>query len=91
LFVNLNGELRVEMLDDDGKVIASSALVSGDQTKQKVELPPLSSVAGKPVRFRFHLSSGSLYAFWVTEDQNGASHGYLGAGGPGYLSTRDTP
>ena len=46
--------------------------------------------SGKPVRFRFHLSNGSLYSFWVSPDKSGASHGYVGAGGPGLTGPTDT-
>lgn len=99
LFVNLNGVARVEVLDEKGKVLRSSQSVSGDLTKVRVvwsdesdksALSDLSDLAGKPVKFRFHLTKGSLYAFWVTPDANGASNGYVGAGGPGFNGLRDT-
>jgi hypothetical protein len=89
VFVNLNGELRVEVLDEAGQSFATSKTVSGDNTKQRVELPGLAALAGKPVKFRFHVAKGSLYAFWVTPDENGASNGYLGAGGPAFNGVRD--
>lgn len=91
LFVNLDapqGELRVEVLDADQAPIDGFDLkhcqpVRGDRTLQAVSWDrDLSSLAGKPVRFRFHLTTGKLYAFWVTPDASGASHGYI-AGGPG--------
>lgn len=91
LFVNFNGELRVELLDQSGKVVARSETVSGDSTKQRIELPELARFVGKTMKFRFHVATGSLYAFWVTADQNGASNGYLGAGGPGWQGLKDTP
>ena len=50
----------------------------------------LSDLAGKPVRFRFHLSNGDLYAFWVSPDTSGASYGYVAAGGPGFSGAMDT-
>jgi hypothetical protein len=43
------------------------------------------------VKFRFHVAGGSLYAFWVTPDENGASYGYVGAGGPAFGGVRDYP
>lgn len=92
LFVNVKGEMRVELLDAAGNVIRSSKEVSGDSTKQKIEwtdAADLSKEAGQPVKFRFHLSQGSLYAFWVTPDANGASNGYVGAGGPAFNGVRD--
>ena len=50
----------------------------------------LSALAGKPVRFRFHLRNGSLYSFWVSPETSGASHGYVAAGGPGFTGPADT-
>lgn len=97
LFVNADsskGELRAEVLDDKGAVLATSKLFTGNQTKQKLEwdgAADLSALAGKAVRFRFHLTTGQLYSFWVTSDASGASNGYLGAGGPGYPGVRDVP
>jgi len=42
------------------------------------------------VRFRFELENGSLYAFWVSQDETGRSDGYVAAGGPGYTGPIDT-
>ena len=50
----------------------------------------LASLAGRPVRFRFHLRHGGLFAFWVSRDATGASHGYVAAGGPGFTGATDT-
>ncbi|MBM4038117.1 MAG: hypothetical protein FJ290_06340 [Planctomycetes bacterium] len=50
----------------------------------------LSALAGKPVRLRFHLKDARLYAFWVSPDASGASHGYVAAGGPGFTGPTDT-
>jgi len=101
LFVNVDcpkGELKVEVLNKDGEVIEPFALedcepVSSDKTLVQVnwqENKDLAALAGKPVRFRFHLTNGSLYAFWVSPDASGASHGYIGAGGPGFTGPTDT-
>ena len=95
LFVNVDcpgGELKAEVLDKDGKVIEPFTLancepVSVDKTLVQVnwgKVGDLAALTGKPVRFRFHMSNGSLYAFWVSPDKSGASHGYVGAGGPGF-------
>jgi len=77
LFVNLDGELRAEVLDADGKVLATSKPVAGDKTLLPVEID---LAPGKPVRFRFTLTKGSLYSFWVSADPGGASGGYVAAG-----------
>ena len=45
---------------------------------------------GTPVKFRFHLRNGRLYAFWVSPSPSGASHGYVAAGGPGFAGPTDT-
>ena len=100
LFVNVDcpqGELRVDVLDKDGNVLDGySALecrpVSADSTIQMIKWKgkkDLAAFAGKPVRFRFHLTNGELYAFWVSRDENGASNGYNAAGGPGFTSGID--
>ncbi len=101
LFVNADskaGELRVEVLDSDGSVVRpfsreSCVPLSADKTLQAVTwkgASDLSGLAGKALRFRFHLRNGSLYAFWVSADLNGASHGYVAAGGPGFTGPTDT-
>ena len=67
--------------------------VSTDSTLAQVswrDAPSLASLAGKPARFRFHLTSGSLYSFWVSPNADGRSNGYLAAGGPGYPGLVDT-
>jgi hypothetical protein len=101
LFVNVDapaGELRVEVVDEKGEVVAPFAAancvpVRADRTLERVvwegakDLAPL---AGKPVRFRFRLRGGKLYSFWVTPDASGASHGYVAAGGPGFTGPTDT-
>jgi hypothetical protein len=101
LFVNVNcpeGEFKAEVLNEDGGTIepltlANCVPVSCDKTLVQVnwrEGKDLADLAGKPVRFRFHLRSGSLYSFWVSPDTSGTSHGYVGAGGPGFTGPTDT-
>ena len=94
-FVNFVGKVRVEVLDRNDRVIASSRPVSGDNTRQRVSWrgrEDLAEFAGKPVRFRFHQEAGSsLFSFWVTPDPAGASRGYVGAGGPEFDGVRDLP
>ena len=101
LFVNVDshqGELRVEVLDQAGDPIEpftkqNSLPVRIDNTLQRMSwkgADSVASLAGKPVRFRFHLRGGSLYSFWVSPDETGASYGFMGAGGPGLTGPRDT-
>ena len=101
LFVNVDnpeGDLWVEILDEDGKPVgpftrANCQSVQADSTLAQVHwknVPDLSSLAGKPVRFRFHLRKGRLYSFWVSPEESGASHGYVAAGGPGFTGPTDT-
>lgn len=101
LFVNVDaprGQLRVEAIDDRGAAIApftrdNCIAVRADSTIQEVTwngAADLAALAGRPVRFRFHLRQGRLYAFWVSPDASGASQGYVAAGGPGFVTTRDT-
>jgi hypothetical protein len=99
LFVNarVTGELRVEVLDREGRTIegfgsARCAPISGDGTRLAVSwqgVHDLSVLAGRPVRFRFSLRNGELYAFWVSPSASGASRGYVAAGGPGFSDPAD--
>jgi hypothetical protein len=101
LFVNAaagSGELRAEVLDERGHVIepfikSECVPVSGDKTLMRVMwrgADTLSRLSGKPSRFRFSLRNASLYAFWISPDVSGASHGYVAAGGPGFKGPTDT-
>jgi hypothetical protein len=101
LFVNTktdDGELRVEVCDEAGTTQPGFTKddcvpLTGDSTCAPIMWKSgadLSAFAGKPVRFRFHLKHGSLYAFWVSPDESGASNGYVAAGGPGFTGPTDT-
>ena len=48
------------------------------------------ALAGRPVRLRFFLRRGRLYAFWVSPSSSGASLGRVAAGGPGFTGPTDT-
>lgn len=101
LFVNVDapvGELRTEVLDEKGEAMAPFSTadctpVRGDKTLQRVvwkDSADLGRVSGKTVQFRFRLTNGKLYAFWVSPEESGASHGYVAAGGPGFGEPTDT-
>src|SRR5262249_20987953 len=101
LFVNVdapNGELRVEVLDREKRVLApfnpaNCTPLRADWTLHAVQwkgADDLAKVAGEPVRFRFHFTNGKLYAFWISPEKTGASHGYVAAGGPGFKGPIDT-
>jgi hypothetical protein len=100
MFVNAdtsNGELCAEILDEHGNVIApfsapNCVSIGADNTLQPVNwkgAADLTPVVGKPVKFRITLKSGRLFAFWVSPDKSGASHGYVAAGGPGFTGISD--
>jgi hypothetical protein len=99
-FVNVDapeGELRVEAIDEAGRPIAPFTLancdpVKTDSTIQRVTwkgADNLSALQERPVRFRFRLENGKLFAFWVSPDETGASYGYVAGGGPGYKTRID--
>jgi hypothetical protein len=102
LFVNLaapKGELRAELLDEHGKAIAPftaancKPIAHADATKLELTwtgASDLSAVAGRAAKIRFTLHDGALYSFWISQETNGASHGYVAAGGPGFTGPRDT-
>jgi hypothetical protein len=101
LFVNvdtMDGELRVELLDREGREMSGFSAeecvpVRGDSTQAGVRWreSDLGGIAGQPVRFRFRLTAGSLYAFWVSRSSGGESGGYVAAGGPGFTTLADVP
>ncbi|HWK57481.1 MAG TPA: hypothetical protein VNQ80_09095 [Parapedobacter sp.] len=100
LFVNVDcpdGELRIAVLDEHGRVLKGFSEkectpIQINKTLYKVSWDSgedLSAFNGKPIKFRFQLTNGKLYSFWVSPDQSGASYGYVGAGGPGYGGVLD--
>lgn len=101
LFVNadVQGEVRVEVLDVRGSVIGPFAAermtpFSGNSTRHRVTWqgqPTLDALRGQAVRFRFTLTRCDLFAFWVSRNERGSSSGYVAAGGPGFSRSIDTP
>lgn len=101
LFINADaphGEVRVEVLGETGQPLpgftASDVVpMHEDGTAARIRWngqDDLSALSGKPIRFRFHLRDARLYAFWVSPETSGASHGYVAAGGPGFTGPIDT-
>ncbi|EDY18661.1 Glycosyl hydrolase family 32 domain protein [Chthoniobacter flavus Ellin428] len=101
LFVNAaaaKGEVRAEIVNEKGAAIAPFTAdncqpLTADKTLQAVHwkgADDLSALRGRPVRIRFLLKDASLYAFWVSPEATGASHGYVAAGGPGFTGPTDT-
>jgi hypothetical protein len=102
LFANVfaaGGELRAEVLDAGGNVIApftrdNSLPITSDTTRGQLRWrgePNLTALAGKDLRIRFHLRNGKLFAFWVTPHAEGHSRGYVAAGGPDFTGPVDSP
>jgi hypothetical protein len=93
LFVNAEAKaLRVELLDENGKVIRGYSkddcieLTNLNSTKQAVawrRKKHVGALAGKKVRAKFYVTDGDLYAFWVSPWASGESRGYTAGGGPG--------
>ena len=100
LFVNvenMKGELRVEILDEGNSITTPFSRencipVATNKTLQEIKwnnADDLSSLIGMKVKFKFYLRNGSLYSFWVSPDESGASYGYVAAGGPGFNGNKD--
>src|SRR5690606_36141305 len=92
LFVNADcssGELKAEVLNEDGQVIAPFSLENSEPLSVNKTcagmnwrgVDDLSALTGRKVSFRFHLKNGKFYAFWVSPDSSGKSMGYVAAGG----------
>ena len=70
LFVNADadeGELQVEVVDGDGRVLAVSVPLTSDLRRGRVtwEKGRFADLVGKVVSLRFKLRNGSLYSYWV--------------------------
>jgi hypothetical protein len=97
LFINAKGTLRAEVLDEAGNPIPGLTWADGtpfdaDSTRARLSWKgDLAAQAGKPVRLRFHLEKGDLYAFWISADERGHSGGYVAGGGPEFRGGRDHP
>ena len=92
-FVNAQAkELAVELIGADGQPVKGFtkedcvAMKDTDSTKYRItwgKNASLSRFRNQPVRFKFYLTDGSLYAFWVSPWETGESRGFTGGGGPG--------
>ena len=99
LFVNaeVGGQLRAEVLGQDGKVIPGLALADCEPIRTSATRLPvrwrgrasLEAAAGAAVRFRFVLDDARLFAFWASPSPRGESRGYVAAGGPGFTGSTD--
>lgn len=85
LFVNadVRGSLRIELLDADGRTLDCNLREIAAENATRIHVGDLKAWSGKPVRLRFTLTDGDLYAFWISPWQSGESRGYTAGGGPG--------
>jgi len=70
LFVNVDapkGELRVNVMDGDGNVLALSAAHVGDSPRARVKWKRggIARLSGQMVSLRFALRNASLYSYWL--------------------------
>ncbi len=70
LLVNLDarrGELRVDMLDENGNVVARSESLTGDLLDEPVKWAEgnIADLQGHTVKLRFTLRNGRLYSYWL--------------------------
>jgi hypothetical protein len=95
LFMNADaakGEISAEVLDQDGNVLRAKedcAPVKIDGTCVAVRWSKGQDIANRPIKIRFHVKNARLYAFWVSQDEQGHSGGYVAAGGPGFTGPAD--
>lgn len=94
LFINADipeeGEMRVEVLDENNNVFkgygkADCIPMKGNSTKYMIRWKGHDNIlefVNKPVHFRFLLTRGALYSFWVSPSTTGESRGYTAGGGP---------
>lgn len=92
-FVNANvtGEMKVELLDSENKVIKGFSKddckpFKGDIVKAKIEWTgnaSLASLKDKQIKVKFYMDNGEIFAFWISPSASGESMGYTAGGGPG--------
>jgi hypothetical protein len=64
-----DGELRAEVLEEEGKVLAASSRLKGDQPRREVHWQQghIAGLKGQVVRLRFILHNACFYAYWLEE------------------------
>ena len=72
LYVNANatkGELRIEVLGKEGKVLAASSPLTGDLLSGEVQWQTgsVADLRGQQASLRFTLRSAKLYSYWLEE------------------------
>ena len=70
LFVNVDaqkGELRVEVLDGEGQIVAQSEPMSGDLLREPVNWAAgnFTDLKGQTASLRFTLSNAQFYSYWL--------------------------
>ncbi len=80
MYVNAEGTVSADILDEDGKLLDSSCVFCGDSTKAELKFSKLNikDLNGKVFKIRFSVD-GKLYSFGFT-DQNGDFGGAHAAG-----------
>ena len=61
--------MRVEMIDGEGKVLATSALMQGDLLNGEVRWQEGNprELRGQMVSLRFALRNGAFYSYWLED------------------------
>lgn len=80
MFINASGTVSAKIIDENGKLIATSSIFDGDSTKAKLvfDLLNVSDLNGKVFRIEFTVK-GKLYSFGFA-DENGDFGGAHAAG-----------
>lgn len=90
----------MEVLNQKDEVIKAtprdeSIPFTGDSTEQLLtwkDQKTLADLKNKPVKFRFYVTDGEIYSFWVSPWETSESRGYTTGGGPGlHPSGTDLP
>ncbi len=93
LYINadINGSIQVEIYDTNGDVIDGYSKdecqsITTDGTKLRVtwnENKTLSDLSGENIKLKFYLTDSDLYAFWISQTEDGKSYGFTGGGAVG--------
>ncbi|MGB0581325.1 MAG: hypothetical protein ACPGVU_16625 [Limisphaerales bacterium] len=83
--------------NDDGSVVPFSLEnchpIKHNQTLTSVNwnnIPNISMLVDRPIRFAFQIKNASLYSFWISRQRTGRSEGFSAGGGMHFIDPNDT-
>jgi hypothetical protein len=61
------GELKVQVIDENGKTVITSPVIYGDKIDEKIKLNIPKEYIGKTIKLKFQLKDAEIFAFRFTK------------------------